>query len=92
MAISSLAATMAAFVRESTYAGLPGDVVRVAPQHLLDIIGCCLAATKVDTTHILRDYLLAEGGTEQATAIGVPSRLPVPQAHCSTRTGRRCKS
>jgi 2-methylcitrate dehydratase PrpD len=80
MAISSLAATMAEFVRESTYASLPSDVARVARQHLLDTIGCCLAATKVDTTRILRNYLLAEGGTEQATAIGIPSRLPAPQA------------
>ena len=80
MASGPLAATIAAFVHATTHAGLPADVIGITRQHLLDTTGCCLAATKADTTRQLRRYLLAEGGTEQATAIGMPHRLPVPQA------------
>lgn len=76
----SLSATIAEFVHGSTWRDLPGAVVQIARQHLLDTIGCCLAATKVDTSRLLRTWLLAEGGVAQATAIGMPGRLPAPQA------------
>ena len=58
----SLSATIAEFVHGSTWRDLPGAVVQIARQHLLDTIGCCLAATKVDTSRLLRTWLLAEGG------------------------------
>ncbi len=77
---ASLSSTVAAFVHAITYADLPGDVARITRQHLLDTLGCCLAATKVDTSRLLRTYLLSEGGAEQATAIGIRRRLPAPQA------------
>ena len=76
----SLSTTIAEFVHASGWRDLPGAVLQIARQHLLDTIGCCLAATKVDTSRLLRTLLLAEGGTAQATAIGMRGRLPVPQA------------
>lgn len=77
---TSLSSTLAEFIYASTYGDLPGTVTRITRQHLIDTVGCCLAATKVDTSRLLRTYLLSEGGAEQATAIGVPRRLPAPQA------------
>jgi 2-methylcitrate dehydratase PrpD len=78
--IPPLRATIAEFVHASAWRDLPSVVIDIARQHLLDTIGCCLAATKVDTSRLLRTYLLAEGGAEQATAMAMPRRLPMPQA------------
>jgi 2-methylcitrate dehydratase PrpD len=77
---TSLSSTVAEFVHASTYGDLPSTVTSITRQHLLDTIGCSLAATKVDTSRLLRTYLLSEGGAEQATAIGMARRLPAPQA------------
>jgi 2-methylcitrate dehydratase PrpD len=71
---------MAEFVHASTYGDLPSTVTNITWQHLLDTLGCCLAATKVDTSRLLRSYVLSEGEAEQATAIGIPRRLPAAQA------------
>ena len=77
---TSLSLTVAEFVHASTYGDLPSVVGSITRQHLLDTLGCCLAATKVDTSRLLGTYLLSEGGAEQATAIGIPRRLPAAQA------------
>ena len=77
---TSLSSTVAEFVHASTYGDLPSTVSSITRQHLLDTLGCCLAATKVDTSRLLRSYMLSEGGAEQATAIGIPRRLPAAQA------------
>ena len=70
----------AEFVHAITYADLSAAITRITRQHLLDTIGCCLAATKESTSQLLGTYLLSEGGAEQATAIGFRRRLPAPQA------------
>jgi 2-methylcitrate dehydratase PrpD len=75
-----LVSTIAGFVHQCGYNDLPAGVIRLTRQHLLDTLGCCLAAIDVDTSAALRAYLLSEAGTEQATAIGIPRRLPAPQA------------
>jgi len=77
---TSLNSTVAEFVHASTYADLPSAVTHITRQHLLDTIGCCLAATNVETSRLINGYLLSEGGAEQATAIGLRQRLPAPQA------------
>jgi 2-methylcitrate dehydratase PrpD len=59
---------------------LPAAVITIARQHLLDTVGCCLAATDLDTSSALGAWLVSEGGAEQATAIGVDRRLPAAQA------------
>jgi len=75
-----LSGTIARFVRDCRVDGLPGRLIAIARQHLLDTIGCCLAAKDLDTSKDLAAWLAAEGGAEQATAIGVSRRLPAPQA------------
>jgi 2-methylcitrate dehydratase PrpD len=76
----TLVSTIAGFVHRCGYDGLPAGVVRLTRQHLLDTLGCCLAAANVDTSEALRTYLLSEAGAGQATAIGIRRRLPAPQA------------
>jgi 2-methylcitrate dehydratase PrpD len=53
-------------------------------------VGCCLAATRETTTLALAQVLLAEGGAEQATAIGVTRRLTA--AHAAFMNGLLARS
>jgi 2-methylcitrate dehydratase PrpD len=76
----TLVSTIADFVHRCGYEDLPAGVVRLTRQHLLDTLGCCLAAVDVDTSEALHSYLLSEAGAGQATAIGIRRRLPAPQA------------
>jgi len=45
-----LSGTIARFVRDCRVDGLPGRLIAIARQHLLDTIGCCLAAKDLDTS------------------------------------------
>jgi 2-methylcitrate dehydratase PrpD len=75
-----LSSVIAQFAYQTRLARLPRPIINIAHRHLLDTIGCCLAATDVDLSRALAAYLLSEGGVEQATAIGLRRRLPAPQA------------
>ena len=76
----SLAAILADFVHATGFADLPDAIRVIARRHVLDTLGCCLCATRLDTSRSLARYLLSEGGVSQATALGVPQRLPAAQA------------
>src|SRR5215831_1061120 len=77
---SSLVLSVAEFVHGTGFGDLPDTIRRIARQHLLDTIGCCLAAARLETSRSLASYLMSEGGTAQATAISIPGQLPAPQA------------
>src|SRR5262249_6014295 len=77
---SSLVSLIAEFVHGTGVGELPNTIRRIARQHVLDTIGCCLAAVRLETSRSLASYLMSEGGTGQATAISVPRQLPAPQA------------
>src|SRR5215469_13205493 len=77
---SSLVSSMAEFVHRTGFGDLPDPIRRIARQHVLDTIGCCLAAARLETSRSLASYLMSEGGTGQATAISIPRQLPAPQA------------
>src|SRR5215471_19982684 len=77
---SSLVASIAEFVRGTGFGDLPGSVRDIARQHLLDTVGCALAATRLATSRSLASYLASEAGVGQATGISVRQRLPAPQA------------
>lgn len=76
----SLAGCLADFVNASRLDDLPHEIRLISRQHLLDTVGCCLAAVRLDSSRSLARYLLADGGEGQATAIGVRRRLPAAQA------------
>src|SRR6516165_7947342 len=75
---SSLVTSIAEFVHETGFGDLPDTIRRIARQHVLDTIGCCLAAVRLETSRSLASYLMSEGGAGQATAISVPRQLPAP--------------
>jgi len=75
-----LSGTIARFIYATAIDRLPPTVIAMARRHLLDTIGCCLAARDLDTSRMLGTWLFDEGGAEQATAIGIGRRLPAAQA------------
>ncbi|HJU16076.1 MAG TPA: MmgE/PrpD family protein [Stellaceae bacterium] len=75
-----ISARIAAFVHQETFASLPPSVVALARDHLLDTIGCCVAAADIDTSQELAALVREEGGADQASAIGIATRLPAAQA------------
>src|SRR6516162_4862275 len=76
----SLSSVIAQFAHQLRLDQLPQPVIDSARQHLLDTVGCCLAAKDLDSSQALADYLRLEGGAGQATAIGIRRRLPAAQA------------
>src|SRR5262249_55607233 len=55
---SSLVSSIAEFVHGTRFGNLPDPVRRVARQHLLDTVGCCLAAVRLETSRSLASYLV----------------------------------
>jgi 2-methylcitrate dehydratase PrpD len=58
---------------------VPGDVVEAAKLHLLDTLGCGLAATALDVGREGVETMAELGGGDEATVIGGPA-LPAPNA------------
>src|SRR5262247_3066040 len=77
---SSLVSSIAEFVHGTGFGDLPDTVSNLARRHVLDTIGSCLAAVRLETSRSLASYLMSEGGAGQATAISIPRQLPAPQA------------
>src|SRR5262249_41471381 len=77
---SSLVSSIAEFVHGTRFGDLSDTVRQVARQHLLDTVGCCLAAVRLETRRSLASYLASEGGVGQATGVCMGRRLPVRPA------------
>lgn len=58
----------------------PSEVVDKVATHLLDLLGVALAASRQDFAPSVRVVAAALGGPEEATGIGVASRLAAPNA------------
>lgn len=76
----TLSEVLADFCSSATEASIPSGVRASARQRLLDTVGACLAAVSVDTCRAVVEYVCAEGGAAEATAIGLARRLPAAQA------------
>lgn len=74
------AETIAAWATQITLDDVPADVVRHAKLHLLDTLGCGLAAHATGTAGEGRAAMLDQGGEERATVIGTARRLPAANA------------
>ena len=59
---------------------VPPSVVENAKLHLLDVIGCGLAASGIGEATAARAVLERDGGRPEATVIGGSDRLPAPAA------------
>lgn len=84
MAVQSIDITaaqqLADFALDVRYRDLPVDVVDAAKRHLLDAIGCALAAHALAEGTAARRVAEAMGGTPEASVIGSATRLPAPTA------------
>jgi 2-methylcitrate dehydratase PrpD len=67
---------LAAFIAGTVAGRYPDEMRAAARLHVLDTIGIAVAASTLDTSLALRDYVTEQGGRPDATAIGVPGRLP----------------
>src|SRR5690606_25849954 len=61
-------------------AAVPDPVAHSVAQRVLDILGIAVAATQLETSAAVADYARAQGGAPQATAVGIPERLPAALA------------
>ncbi|MEO6504634.1 MAG: MmgE/PrpD family protein, partial [Terrimesophilobacter sp.] len=80
MAEPTLARHLAAFAAATTYERLPAEVTDSVRKRILDCLGICIAATALDTSRAAMAWVSAQGGTAQATAIGIDSGVPAVQA------------
>lgn len=68
--MNSITHQMAQFALGLQYADIPADAVREAKRFLLDSVGCALAAVRNDDMQAAHRYVVALGGTPEATVIG----------------------
>jgi 2-methylcitrate dehydratase len=68
--MNSITHQMAQFALGLQYADIPADAVREAKRFLLDSAGCALAAVPNEDMQAAHRYIVALGGTPEATVIG----------------------
>ena len=78
--MTTAAERLAAFTTGLAFEAIPPDVVETAKLHLLDTLGCGLAAHALDVATAGRGVAAEMGGTPEATVIGLGRRLPAAQA------------
>jgi 2-methylcitrate dehydratase PrpD len=70
----------AQFALELELDAVPGEVVEAAKLHVLDVLGCGLAAHGLGIAGEGRATMSELGGEPETTVIGLDARLPVPNA------------
>ncbi len=75
--MSSITHTMARFALGLQYEDIPADAVHEAKRFLLDSVGCALAAVPNEDMQAAHRYIVALGGTPEATVIGSGHRTNV---------------
>ena len=74
------AARIAQFAVSLDLEAVPASVIESAKLHLLDVVGCGLAASGSGEATAAREVLERDGGRPEATVIGAAARLPGPSA------------
>jgi 2-methylcitrate dehydratase PrpD len=74
------AQTLAEFTSSLDVDAIPAEVVEAAKLHLLDTLGCGLAAHALGVAVEGRQAMTELGGDAQATVIGLDAALPAPNA------------
>jgi 2-methylcitrate dehydratase PrpD len=68
------------FATTLQYEDIPDDVTRAAKLHLLDTLGCGIAAHALGVATEGRSTMVELGGDPQATVLGLEEGLPAPNA------------
>ncbi|MGH1564953.1 MmgE/PrpD family protein [Mumia sp. DW29H23] len=76
----TLGAQVARFAVDAARHGIPDDVAASARQRVLDVLGLCVAAHRLETSAAIVDHVLDQGGHAQATIVGVRDRVTAAQA------------
>jgi 2-methylcitrate dehydratase PrpD len=77
---SSIAESLARFVKAYSFEDLPGDVVAQAKLSILDCIGVAIRGSMQESTRIARDLILSCGGGSQSTLLGTGQQVSVLDA------------
>ncbi|ROO88274.1 2-methylcitrate dehydratase PrpD [Actinocorallia herbida] len=79
MAEPTLGRTLAEFATATRH--LPPEVETSVRQRILDVLGLCVAAHRLETSAAIVGYVRDQGGAPQATVIGGgPDKVPAPLA------------
>lgn len=76
MSEPTLAQQLGRFAEESRFETLPDDVVDSVRRRVMDTLGIVIAAAPLDTSRAARRWAQDQGGRAQASAVGLPDRLP----------------
>ncbi len=71
---------LAQFASQLAYEDIPPETLEAAKLHLLDTLGCGLAAHAVGLAGEGRGMMAAQGGREEASVIGLDESLPAASA------------
>ncbi|HWJ84254.1 MAG TPA: MmgE/PrpD family protein, partial [Cellulomonas sp.] len=71
---------LAAFAAQVGEDGAPAEVRRSAGQRIVDVIGLQLAALQLPTSQAALRFVAQQGGTEQASVVGLAQRVPAAWA------------
>jgi len=80
MADLTLGEQLAACAARVAAEGVPDEVTASVRQRVLDVLGLCVAAHRLDTSAAIIDHLLDQGGHQQAHIVGVPTAVTAAQA------------
>jgi 2-methylcitrate dehydratase PrpD len=78
--MATLTEDLARFALRLRWEDVPEDVVALAKQHLLDILGVVLASSRFDFGEAMHAAVCTLGAGDEATALGFGTRLPVASA------------
>jgi 2-methylcitrate dehydratase PrpD len=78
--VASAAERLAEFSSGLRYEDVPPPVIESAKLHLLDMLGCALAAQATRTATHARDVVVGFGGKREASVVGLQTRIPAPHA------------
>jgi 2-methylcitrate dehydratase PrpD len=78
--MATAAERFAAFALELELEAVPDEVIRAAKLHVLDVLGCGLAAHALGIASEGRTAMAELGGETEATVIGLDRGLPAPNA------------
>ena len=80
MSSETLSERLGAFAVAARDGGVPVEVATSVRQRILDILGLCVAAHRLDTSAAIVDHVLETGGTPGATIVGGDTRVTPAQA------------
>lgn len=80
MSEPTLSRQLAQFAAATDYSTLPGDVIESVRGRILDTLGICIAATQLPTSRAAIDWIAHQGGVAEATAFGLPDKVPASGA------------